>query len=90
MNPDLAYPELIGTTAPPYPVRRADVRAIPLRGGRWRVTRESGAILGYVEIVETEAGRLWRSSRLAGAAARFLPIGDFTSPEDALDVVRRG
>jgi hypothetical protein len=79
--------DLIGTTPGAYPVRRRGVRSIPLRGGRWRVTRDSGAILGYVERVESGDGLRWQSSRMT-TSARIQPLGDFATPEDALDVLR--
>jgi hypothetical protein len=87
--PDLSRTDLVGTTPGAYPVRRRGVRTLPLRGGRWRVTRESGAVLGYVEAVESSSGPAWLSSRMS-AAARLQPLGEFATPEDALDVLRFG
>jgi hypothetical protein len=81
-------PALPGAT-PDYPVSRRGIRTIPLRGGRWRVTREAGEVLGYVELVPGDAPR-WRSSRMPARQARFVQLGEFGTPDDALDVIRLG
>jgi len=81
-------------STPAYPVQRRGVRTVPLRGSRWRVTRDAGEVLGYVELVEAApvAGAptapRWRSSRMPSRQARFLPLGEFASAADALDAVR--
>lgn len=86
---DAAPLELIGTTPGAYPVRRRGIRTVPLRGRRWRVTRESGVILGYIDAEESEGRFVWRSARLT-SSARLDPLGSFAGPEDALDVLRFG
>lgn len=71
-----------------FPVTRYGIRAVPLRGGRWRVTRAHGEVLGYVDAVDATDGPRWRSSRLNPRTAAFVPLGEFRDAADALDVVR--
>lgn len=73
---------------PAYPASRRGVTTVPLRGGRWRVTREHGEVLGYVDLVADAAGERYRSARMRPRHDGFVPLGEFASAEDALDVVR--
>ncbi|MBN9607491.1 MAG: hypothetical protein J0G30_12855 [Actinomycetales bacterium] len=78
-------------TAPP------GLRLVPLRAGRWRVTRSDGSVLGYLEHggPAGSAARAgdprapYRSLRLAGGPdPRLVPVGEFWRPDDALESLR--
>ena len=75
---------------PAFPASRRGVTTVPLRGGRWRVTREEGEVLGYVDLVAGSGAALprYRSARMRPRHDGFVSLGEFTSAEDALDVVR--
>ncbi len=81
---------------PAYPVVRGDVRAVPLRGGRWRVTRARGEVLGYVELIDPAVpgdpvdgrrGPRYRSSRMLPRDTRVMVLGEYADPADALESV---
>lgn len=79
--------------SPAYPAIRPDVRAVPLRGGRWRVTRDRGEGLGYVDLVDTadtlggRGGPRYRSTRMLPRDTRVMVLGEYADPADALESV---
>ncbi|MBI5161390.1 MAG: hypothetical protein HY996_08270 [Micrococcales bacterium] len=90
-TPALATPAI---PTPAFPISRRGIRAVPLRGGRWRVTRDRGDVLGYVDLIDDpraagDAPR-FRSSRMAARSSRLIPLGEFADARDALDAVRLG
>lgn len=75
----------------PLPLRRGTPRGlqiVPRRASLWRVARNDGLVLGYVERVTDEFGALYRSKRLVGRAERFDVVGEFGAPDDAVDALR--
>lgn len=78
------------TTSTPAARRHAGVRFVQLNNGLWRITRDSGAVLGYVEQPDAAGGSGYRAKRLAATGRSFLPLGEFRSFDDALDCLRFG
>ena len=54
----------------------------------WRAMRPDGAVLGYVEIVETPDGERFMSKRLRPRAQGFLPVGEFWTADEAIESLR--
>ncbi len=71
----------------PVAARRSGVRFVQLNNGLWRITRTSGAVVGYVE--QLGEGR-FAAKRLASTGRSFLPVGEFPSFDDAVDCLRFG
>jgi hypothetical protein len=71
----------------PLAARRTGVAFVQLNNGLWRVTRSSGAVLGYVEQLPADR---FAAKRLASSGRSFLPLGDFHSFDDAVDCLRFG
>ena len=75
---------------PPAPLAlsRPGVRAVPLNGGLWRVTRHDGMVLGYLEQLDAEAGSearpRFRSKRMVAREQRFTVLGDYWTADDAV------
>ena len=66
---------------------------MPRRGALWRVARNDGLVLGYVERVsadegDDDGGARYRSKRMIGRAAGFTVLGDFGAPDDAVEALR--
>lgn len=76
--------------AVPLPLAAAHpgVTILALHGRLWRATRPDGAVLGYVEIIETGEGERFRSKRLRPRAQGYLIIGEFWSADEAIDSLR--
>jgi hypothetical protein len=75
------------TTTLPVASQRAGIAFVQLNNGLWRVTRASGAVLGYVEQL---AGGRFAAKRLAASGRAFLPLGEFWTFDDAMDCLRFG
>ncbi len=59
---------------------------IDARGERlWRVSTESFAVIGHVELVDTANGRVFVAKRYSPAHTRFVDRGRFWSMDDALE-----
>jgi hypothetical protein len=54
----------------------------------WRITRDDGEVLGYVERAVSQAGSRFTAKRMVQRQRRFLPIGEFWSMDDALECFR--
>lgn len=81
--------ELLERATPlPLASAHAGVIVLALHGRMWRVTRLDGAVLGYVEIVDTTDGERFRSKRLRPRAQGFLPVGEFGTADEAIDSLR--
>lgn len=72
------------------PDRIDDIRVVPLASGMLRVTRVDGAVLGYLEQVEsTDASApRFRAKRMLARERRFALVGDYWTREDALEALR--
>jgi hypothetical protein len=53
-----------------------------------RVTRVSGEVLGYVEVVGTGHDRAFSARRLISGGRGMLPLGEFWTMDDAVDCFR--
>ena len=76
--------------ATPLPLATAHpgVTVLALHGRLWRATRPDGAVLGYVELLETVEGERFLSKRLRPRAQGFLPVGEFWTADEAIDSLR--
>ena len=70
------------------PSIRAGISMIALAGNRWRITRTTGEVLGYIEGFDDVGGRRFAAKRLLSAQARSIPLGEFWDLEDAIDGFR--
>ncbi|THG28810.1 hypothetical protein E6C64_17725 [Naasia lichenicola] len=59
-----------------------------LNNGLWRITRDSGQVLGYVEHIENGALPRFQAKRLASTGRSFVAAGEFWSFDDAVDCLR--
>jgi hypothetical protein len=85
--------DLLELPAPlPLRVTPRGLAIVPRRGALWRVAREDGLVLGYVERVSADeggdGGARYRSKRMIGRAAGFTVLGDFAAPDDAVEALR--
>jgi hypothetical protein len=56
------------------------------RGERlWRVSTDSFAVLGHVELLDTAGGEVYLAKRYSTDHARFVDRGRFWSMDDALE-----
>jgi hypothetical protein len=53
-----------------------------------RVTRLSGEVLGYVEVIGAGRDRAYSSRRLISGGRGMLPLGEFWTMDDAVDCFR--
>lgn len=53
-----------------------------------RITRVTGEVLGYVEIVGSGRDRAFSARRLISDGRGMLPLGEFWTMDDALDCFR--
>ncbi|CAN5515044.1 hypothetical protein BH10ACT6_BH10ACT6_01150 [soil metagenome] len=81
--------ELLERTVPlPLMAAHPGITVLALHGRLTRVTRGDGAVLGYVESVETSEERAFLAKRLRPRAQGFLEIGRFWTADDAVDALR--
>jgi len=85
--------DLLELPSPAPLVAPPGLRLVPLRAGRWRVTRADGSVSGYLERVEAATAAPgsapFRSLRMAGGPEpRLVPLGEFWRAEDALESLR--
>jgi hypothetical protein len=64
------------------------VTVLALHGRLWRATRADGAVLGYVEVFDTDQGERFLSKRLRPRAQGFLPVGEFWTADEAIESLR--
>ena len=69
---------------------RSTPRLVQVNDRLWRVTRQTGEILGYVESFESPAGDRYRAKRYVLRARRFDVLGEFWRVDDATDALRFG
>lgn len=67
---------------------RSGVVTVQLNDDLWRITRPDGDVLGYIHRWQSSAGSRYQAKRMLQRQRRFLPLGDFWSVEDALDIFR--
>lgn len=65
-----------------------ELEVLQVNDALWRVTRRSGAVIGYVEGVPSEAGIRFRAKRYLPPSRRFLAEGEFWTMQDALECLR--
>lgn len=56
----------------------------------WRVQDATGRVLGHLRIVPALLGLRYRSERLHLATGTFRIVGEFWSPDDAVQSLRNG
>lgn len=59
-----------------------------LNASLWRITRQSGEVLGYVEYLGN-VREPYRAKRMLPDRRHFLGYGDFDDIDEAIDVLRR-
>lgn len=64
------------------------ITVLALHGRLWRATRPDGAVLGYVEVLDTADGERYLSKRLRARAQGFLPVGEFWTADEAIESLR--
>ncbi len=69
---------------------RSTPRLVQVNDRLWRVTRQTGEMLGYVESFESPAGDRYRAKRYLIRARRFDVLGEFWRIDDATDALRFG
>ncbi|QYH35817.1 DUF2163 domain-containing protein [Salinibacterium sp. M195] len=67
---------------------RSGIVTVQLNDDLWRITRPDGEVLGYVQRWQAAAGARFQAKRMLQRQRRFLPLGDFWSIDDALDIFR--
>ncbi|MEP6842949.1 MAG: hypothetical protein ABJA11_05475 [Pseudolysinimonas sp.] len=81
--------ELLERAVPlPLAATHAGVTVLALHGRLWRATRTDGAVLGYVEVLDTAQGERFLSKRLRPRAQGFLPVGEFWTADEAIESLR--
>lgn len=61
---------------------------IQLNEELWRITRESGEVLGYIDRFIERGDYRYRAKRMIVRQNRFVGIGEFWRMDDALDCFR--
>lgn len=81
---------LIYRPATPLGVSVAGLNFVPVRGGLWRVASVRGAILGQIELRESDTGDQARftARALLADGVRHSPLGDFGTAMAAADCFR--
>ena len=64
------------------------ITVLALHGRLWRATGPDGAVLGYVELLDTADGDRYLSKRLRPRAQGFLPVGEFWTADEAIESLR--
>ena len=81
--------ELLERSAPlPLTAAHPGITVLALHGRLSRITRHDGAVLGYVELIDTTEERPFLAKRLRPRAQGFLEIGRFWTADDAVDALR--
>lgn len=71
-------------------VNRFGIALIQLHDQLWRVTRNTGEVLGYIESFSERGAVRYRAKRMFSSQRRSMPLGEFWGIEDALDCFRFG
>lgn len=86
--------EIMSTTIEATPHRApvlahgAGVRLAAAAPALWRVLDASGRVLGHLQAVPESRGVRFRARRFHPASRAFRDLGDFWSPDDAVDCLR--
>ena len=79
----------VATHSPaPRLTRSTPVHLQPASSGLWRVLDAHGQILGHLERAGDEGEGRWRARRLNPLRRQFQSLGEFWSPDDAVDCIR--
>ena len=70
------------------PSIRSGIITVKLNDDLWRITRPDGEVLGYVHRWQSGTNFRFQAKRMLQRQRRFLPLGDFWSIDDALDIFR--
>lgn len=73
---------------PPALTRDAAVRLASAGPSLWRVLDRAGRVLGHLQAVPDGSGMRFRARRFHAASRAFRDLGDFWSPDDAVDCLR--
>ena len=74
---------------PPVLTRGATVRLASAGPSLWRVLDAAGRVLGHLQAVSDDGGGTrFRARRFHAASRAFRDLGDFWSPDDAVDCLR--
>ena len=80
----MAVLDFAGTKSP---VRRG-LSLVEISPTLTRVTRVTGEVLGYIEVVGAGRDRAFSARRLISDGRGMLPLGEFWSEDDAVDCFR--
>lgn len=72
----------------PMLARGAGVRLADAAPSLWRVLDRSGRVLGHLQAIAVRGGVRFRARRFHPASGTFRDLGDFWSPDDAVDCLR--
>ena len=75
-------------TIAPHLTRPTPLGLYPASFGLWRVLDARGRIVGHLERVGDDTLERWRARRLNPLRREFQTLGDFWSPDDALECIR--
>jgi hypothetical protein len=64
------------------------LRLASIAADRWRVVDPSGRIVGHLAARRDPGGARYRARRYHAASRAFLDVGEFWSPDDAVDALR--
>lgn len=64
------------------------VRLVRAAAALWRVTDVTGHVIGHLEAMPGPSGTQYRARRFHAASRVFRDLGDFWSPDDAIDCLR--
>ncbi|MFH8250042.1 hypothetical protein ACH3VR_06725 [Microbacterium sp. B2969] len=76
------------TTQAPALQAGTPVRLAAAAPGLWRVLDARGLIIGHLESLRLRQGVRYRARRFHSASRTFRDLGDFWSPDDAVDCLR--
>lgn len=68
--------------------RRVGVRLDFAGPALWRVVDHAGLVIGHVQTLVGDAGVRYRAKRFHARSRAFRALGDFWSPDDAIDCLR--
>jgi len=71
----------------PHVIARRGAAVIQLHDELWRVTRDSGEVIGYIERFVERGEHRYRAKRMLVLQKRFVSIGEFWRMDEALDVL---
>ncbi|HET6300306.1 hypothetical protein [Microbacterium sp.] len=84
--PTRQHPERLPRLAPP--IAMPGIRLVPAGPALWRVLDRSGRAIGHLQAVLKPEGVAWRARRFHRLTRELRDLGDFWSPDDAVDCLR--